>query len=110
MSLGSGKNFKSPQEEDIKTARQLCYPRSVIERLKKEPDPVKRQRILTSARNGNYKWVIWNDGSRSIFIKCPMSICDDLDILTNKSNYFEIASQNQKRKKSKLIFIPYADS
>lgn len=55
MSLGSGKNFKSPQEEDIKTARQLCYPRSVIERLKKEPDPVKRQRILTSARNGIYK-------------------------------------------------------
>ena len=52
MGLGSGRKYKSPQEEDVKTARQLCYPRSVIERLQKEPDPVKRQRILTSARNG----------------------------------------------------------
>ena len=55
MEAKRGRKFNSPQMEDIKTAEQLCYPRSVIEKLRKEPDPVKRQRILTSARNGVYK-------------------------------------------------------
>lgn len=50
MSLGSGRRYASDQQEDIKIARELCYPRSVIEQLENEPDPCKRQRILRTAR------------------------------------------------------------
>ena len=46
MGLGSGRRHASDQQEDIKIARELCYPRAVIERLQNEPDPCKRQRIL----------------------------------------------------------------
>lgn len=39
---------------DIKTAEELGYPDKAIKLLKIEPDPIKRQKILTNARNGVY--------------------------------------------------------
>ena len=53
--LGSGRLVNSQLLEDIKIARELLYPKNVIKRLENEPDPVKRQRILSNARNGVYK-------------------------------------------------------
>lgn len=38
------------QKEDIKTARDLLYPDSVIRELRREKDPDKRTRILMNAR------------------------------------------------------------
>lgn len=38
-------------QEDVKVARELRYPKEVIEKLRGEPDPDKRQRILKNARN-----------------------------------------------------------
>lgn len=38
------------QREDIRAAKELYYPKYVIEMLEKEPDPDKRQRILHDAR------------------------------------------------------------
>lgn len=38
------------QKEDIKTARDLLYPDSVILELRREKDPDKRTRILMNAR------------------------------------------------------------
>lgn len=55
MSLGSGRRYASDQHEDIKIARELHYPKKVIEKLENEPDTNKRQRILKNARNGIYK-------------------------------------------------------
>lgn len=40
------------QKEDIRIAKQLCYPKYVIAKLESEPDPRKRQRILNAARLG----------------------------------------------------------
>lgn len=45
---------KSLWKIDIKTAKELGYPKKAIELLKLESDPKKRQRILTNARNGAY--------------------------------------------------------
>lgn len=39
---------------DVKTAKELCYPNSVILALKVEADPIERQRILTNARHEIY--------------------------------------------------------
>lgn len=41
-------------KEDIKAARELCYPKTVVELLKNEPSASKRQRILCDAINGKY--------------------------------------------------------
>lgn len=35
---------------DIRTAKELCYPKEVIKRLENEPSQYKRQNILTDAR------------------------------------------------------------
>lgn len=45
---------KKDWEYDIKVAIELHYPEKVLDLLHKESDPVKRQRILTDARNGKY--------------------------------------------------------
>lgn len=47
-------NSRKEWNEDIKTAKQLGYPTKVIELLKKEYNPIARQRILYDARNGVY--------------------------------------------------------
>ena len=47
-------NPKRLQKEDIQIAEELCYPRIVVDLLRKEPDQLKRQRILCDARNGKY--------------------------------------------------------
>lgn len=41
-------------KEDIKIAKELCYPKLVIEKISAEIDPEKRTRILYDARNGHY--------------------------------------------------------
>lgn len=48
-------NGKAGWNEDIRTAKELCYPRSVIQMLKEEPDQQKRTRILHDARLGILK-------------------------------------------------------
>ena len=59
-SLGDGRLSRGStdprrvQKEDIKAARELCYPKVVIELLRNEPSASKRQRILCDARNGKY--------------------------------------------------------
>lgn len=40
---------------DMKIAKELMYPKSVIDALKKEKDPNKRSRILTNARKEREK-------------------------------------------------------
>ena len=40
--------------EDIKAAKQLLYPKIVVDLLRKESDPAARQRILHDARMGKY--------------------------------------------------------
>lgn len=45
---------QNTHREDVRIAKQLCYPRIVIEKLKEEKDPNKRSRILTDARLGKY--------------------------------------------------------
>lgn len=45
---------KDGHKEDIKIAKDLCYPKEVIEMLKNEPDSNKRCRILHDARTGVY--------------------------------------------------------
>lgn len=40
--------------DDIRAAKELCYPPKVIQMLTEEPDPIKRNRILNGARNGKY--------------------------------------------------------
>ena len=40
------------QREDVRIAKQLCYPKYVIAKLENEPDPSKRQRILNEVRLG----------------------------------------------------------
>lgn len=45
--------MNTPKNEwkcDIRVARELLYPKSVIEALMNEPDPYQRQKILTNAR------------------------------------------------------------
>jgi hypothetical protein len=39
---------------DILVAKELHYTDYVIDRLRKEPDGIKRQQILTAARHGYY--------------------------------------------------------
>lgn len=43
-------------KEDLKIAKDLCYPKEVIDKLENEPDPIKRQRILHDTRSGKYRW------------------------------------------------------
>ena len=43
-------------KEDLKIAKDLCYPKEVIEMLENEPDPIKRQRIMNDTRMGKYRW------------------------------------------------------
>ena len=45
---------KKDKNDDIRIARQLCYPEIVIKKLKEEDDPDKRNNILHDARNGIY--------------------------------------------------------
>lgn len=40
--------------EDVKIARELRYPKSVQDKVAKEPDAEKRSRILADARHGVY--------------------------------------------------------
>lgn len=55
--LHRAKPDKASWKEDVDIAEQLCYPQHVISLLKQEPDPQVRQRMLISARNGDYgKW------------------------------------------------------
>lgn len=42
------------QEQDIQIAKDLCYPKVVINLLENEPDQYKRQHILHDARCGVY--------------------------------------------------------
>ena len=42
------------RKDDAKIARELGYPKKVVDMLLKEKDPVKRQRIFTDARHGKY--------------------------------------------------------
>lgn len=39
---------------DVKVAKELKYPPIVIEKMKKEKDPIARSRILVDARHGLY--------------------------------------------------------
>lgn len=41
-------------KEDIRTAKELGYPTTVIKMLENEPDWNKRQHILCNARTGKY--------------------------------------------------------
>lgn len=45
----------SIQQNDIRAAKELFYPNDVIEALKHEPDPFKRERILMNARIASTK-------------------------------------------------------
>lgn len=42
------------QKQDIQIAKELYYPKIVIELLGNEPDQYKRQHILHDARSGRY--------------------------------------------------------
>lgn len=42
------------QADDIKIARELGYPKVVLELLAKEPNPNRRSEILRNARLGRY--------------------------------------------------------
>ena len=42
-------------KEQIKIAKDLCYPKIVIEKLMAEPNPIRRDAILHDARNGVYE-------------------------------------------------------
>lgn len=48
--LGSGRLVSSQKLEDIRIAKELLYPKEVIDKLRREDDPIKRQRILHAAR------------------------------------------------------------
>lgn len=50
-----GKHIKKKNEKrsDIAIARQLLYPKSVIEALQHEPDPDRRKKILHDARQNS---------------------------------------------------------
>lgn len=43
-------------KEDVRAAMELGYHDKVVAMLRKEPDPNKRQHILTNARKGLYKF------------------------------------------------------
>lgn len=43
-------------KEDVRAATELGYHDKVVAMLRKEPDPNKRQHILTNARKGLYKF------------------------------------------------------
>lgn len=45
---------KTQWQQDVRIAKQLCYPKVVIKLLKEEPDPIKRTKILWEARNGTF--------------------------------------------------------
>ena len=42
--------------DDVRAAMELGYHDKVVAMLRKEPDPEKRQHILTNARKGLYKF------------------------------------------------------
>ena len=52
MSLRENKRLA--WKEDIRAAKELCYPQKVIDMLTNEPNPITRNRILYDARNGKY--------------------------------------------------------
>ena len=45
---------KKKHKDDIRAAKELCYPQIVIDMLKEEKDSNKRLNILTDARKGVY--------------------------------------------------------
>lgn len=52
MSIGQNKkHYEDEWEKDIQVARELLYPSTVIEALKREPESIKRTRILQNARH-----------------------------------------------------------
>lgn len=58
----SDKRKYSSIRSDIRIAKELLYPSSVIEALKNEKDPYKRTIILRNARLKTYKledWYSW---------------------------------------------------
>lgn len=52
MDNGRGRTKNDLWKADIKAAKELLYSKDVIDELRKEPDPSKRNRILTNARMG----------------------------------------------------------
>lgn len=48
---GSGRVLKM---NDIKAAKELCYPQKVVRMLENTDNPYKRQQILINARKGYY--------------------------------------------------------
>lgn len=54
MSHGEGHRCKNSKDTDIKIAKELHYPKTVILKLMREPDLFKRTRILRDARHGLY--------------------------------------------------------
>ena len=56
MGRGPHGSFRpeNTMRDDIKIAKDLCYPEIVIEKLKNEKDARKRSRIMTDARLGKY--------------------------------------------------------
>lgn len=46
-----GSHKTKDQKQDVKIARELGYSRWIIEALENEPDPIKRQHILSDARH-----------------------------------------------------------
>ena len=48
----NGKPLNNTIAQDVKIAKDLLYSQNVIDALKAEKDPNKRNRILTNARKG----------------------------------------------------------
>lgn len=50
ISKGTAFHHNSNWKADISAAKELFYPEEVVEALSKEPNPIKRSIILTTAR------------------------------------------------------------
>lgn len=55
MTEKKGRPSLNTWNEDIKAAKELFYPKEVIEALEREPNPIRRSRILASARRATTK-------------------------------------------------------
>jgi len=52
MDDGRGRTKNDLWKADIKAAKELFYSKDIINKLRNEPDPSKRNRILTNTRMG----------------------------------------------------------